>query len=112
MRFKPNEQFNVYKKSNTSVQKAPLVLQDGTLTPEARKIFIEWFNSFSTDGKMSPEQAAEFVRSCTEDNCRADDTRIVGLFNTYDKDRDGFIEVEEFVEFYRICSVGKADVVR
>ena len=112
MKFKPNEQFNVYKKQMTSIQKAPLVLSDGSVSPEARKIFIEWFNMFSTDQKMSPEQAAEFVRSCTEDNCRADDPRIINLFNTHDKNKDGFIEVEEFVEFYRICSVNKADIVR
>jgi Ca2+-binding EF-hand superfamily protein len=61
---------------------------------------------------MNPQQCCDFICSCTDDKCSPDDSRIVSLFKQYDINEDGFIEMKEFLEFYRISSINKADVVR
>jgi hypothetical protein len=35
------------------------------LVPEAKNIFKNWFESFSTEGKMNKEQCAMFIKATT-----------------------------------------------
>jgi Ca2+-binding EF-hand superfamily protein len=51
---------------------------------------------------MTPETCVEFIRNSTSDpSVLITDPRVVRLFNEYDKDIDGKITEEEFLEFYR-----------
>ena len=110
--FKPNESLTATKQNMGNVPKAPLMNPDKTLTPEAQKIFGEWFDTFSHDGLMTPEDCAEFIRSCTDDKCKTDDGRVKNLFRDHDHDNDGKVEKSEFVEFYRQACIRKEEVVR
>lgn len=100
LNFKNNEDL-VASKKNIDIDKAPLTQVGGQLTPEARAIFEDWFETFSKDGLMRKEDTVAFIRSCTEDNCSINDNRVTNLFRDYDNDNDGCVTKEEFVEFYR-----------
>lgn len=112
LEFKNNEDLVVTKKNLDNIEKLPLTQMGGQLTPEAREIFEEWFNTFSKDGMMRKEDCVAFIRSCTDDNCLITDPRVTNLFRDYDNDNDGCVTWEEFVEFYWVSSVKKPDVVR
>ena len=61
---------------------------------------------------MTPETCVEFIRHSTKDQTVAvTDPRVVRLFNEYDKDIDGKLTKEEFLEFYRDRSLQKPDLV-
>jgi hypothetical protein len=53
--FKPNESLIANKQNLGNIPKAPLLNPDKSLTKEARSIFGEWFDMFSHDGLMTPE---------------------------------------------------------
>ena len=40
---------------------------------------------------MTPATCVTFTRSCTDDNCNEYDSRVTGLFEQYDPDRDNKI---------------------
>lgn len=61
---------------------------------------------------MRKEDTVAFIWSCTDDNCSLNDPRVTGLFRDYDNDNDGCVTKDEFVEFYRVSSVKKPEVVR
>ncbi len=89
------------------IKQVDLVI-NGDINPTAMKIFNDWFDEFSTDNQMSREDCARFVRSVTgqkDEGINVEDTRIKNLFEAYDRNRDGFLEREEFVGFYKECSM-------
>ena len=90
-----------------------LINKKKELVPEARAIFESWFDKFSDQtGFMTPDTCVEFIRSTTSDgSVPPTDSRIVRLFNDYDKDIDGKITKEEFIEFYRDRSLAKPELV-
>jgi hypothetical protein len=95
------------------IPNAPLIGPDGKLSEKANKIFNEWFDMYSNaDGKMTKETCALFILGCTGEKPTLNDDRIGNLFKTYDKNNDGFIEREDFLEFYEIASKSKGDTVR
>ncbi len=49
------------KRTTEHVTQAKLVDEAGKLNPLARRIFVKWFNEFSTDGKMSKKQCAQYT---------------------------------------------------
>lgn len=93
------------------VQKKPLIFlprvsltnKKKELVPEAKAIFESWFEKFSnTEGFMTQDTCVEFIRNSTQDNnVTVTDSRIVRLFNDYDRDLDGKITREDFLDFYR-----------
>ena len=112
LNFKPNESLIANKQNMGNVPKAPLLNPDKSLTKEAEMIFGEWFDQFSHDGLMAPEDCVEFIRSCTDDKCKTTDGRVKNLFQNHDHDGDGKVDKAGFVEFYRQASLKKEDVVR
>jgi hypothetical protein len=112
LNFKPNEQLIANKQNLGNIPKAPLLNKDKSLTQEAKDIFGEWFDDFSHDGLMTPEDCVEFIRSCTDDKCKTSDNRVRNLFQNHDHDNDGKVDKDGFVEFYRLACVKKEDVVR
>jgi len=88
------------KRPTPPIPQTPLVGSDDEINPLAKKIFIDWFTTFSENGRMSPKHCADFIHSCTNDYCKADDRRVKDVFATYDDDRDGQLTLENFLEFY------------
>ena len=46
------------------VPEANLLNADGSMNPRLLKIVTEWFETFSTNGKMACDQCANFMNSC------------------------------------------------
>ena len=65
MLVKNGEIFTVEKKKARTIPMANLIDEKRNLNPLAKKIFVEWFNKFSENGKMSEDQCAAFIHSCT-----------------------------------------------
>jgi hypothetical protein len=112
LNFKNNESLIASKQNMGNIPKAPLLNKDKSLTPEAIAIFGEWFDDFSHDGFMTPEDCVEFIRSCTDDKCKTTDGRVRNLFNNHDKNGEGRVNKDGFIEFYRLACVRKEEVVR
>lgn len=110
--FKNNESLIANKQNLGNIPKAPLMNPDKSLTKEAIAIFGEWFDSFSHEGLMTPEDCVEFIRSCTDDKCKTTDGRVRNLFQGHDHDGDGKVTRDEFIEFYREACIRKEEVVR
>ena len=111
LRLKPNENLTLYKRIAMR-NKVNLLTPDNKLVPAAEKIFRKWFHRFADKGdKMSPEGAAEFTNSCTGENCKATDKKMIDFVALYDRDRDGLLEVEDFLEFYRSSCLSKPHAV-
>lgn len=56
---------------------------------------------------MTKESCGLFIRGVTSEPPKVHDDRIEGLFKEHDKNNDGFIEREEFLEFYRSAAIGR-----
>ena len=112
LNFKPNENLIANKQNMGNIPKAPLLNKDKSLTKEAINIFGEWFDDFSVDGLMTQEDCVEFIRSCTDDKCSINDSRVKNLFADHDYDGDGKVDKKGFIEFYRLSCLRKEEVVR
>jgi hypothetical protein len=90
-----------------------LLTKKKELVPEVRAVFESWFEKFCTeDGFMTPESCVEFIKSSTQDqSVSPTDSRIVRLFNEYDRDIDGKLTREEFLDFYKDRAIAKPDLV-
>ena len=60
-------------------------------TPVAQTIFEEWWEVYKEEGTndFTPLSAVRFIKGCTHEEIGQEDSRIVGLFNIYDKDKIG-----------------------
>lgn len=87
-------------KRKVEVPTADLLLPDGSLNPALKKIFIEWFEQFSEDGKMSAENVAAFIGSCTGENITATDDRVNWLFSICNRPSNECLTQEEFISYY------------
>jgi hypothetical protein len=68
---------------------------------------------FCIDGQFTKQSAAQFIEGCCGDLPAPTDTRIAGLFQTYDREGDGVIRRAAFLSFYTSCSRSeKATTVR
>jgi len=45
------------------------------------------------------------------DGCKGEDKRVKDVFVKYDTDKDGFLSLSDFLEFYRFASANKSQVV-
>ena len=111
LRIKNGETLTAAKGPTPPIPQANLLMADGSLNPAARKIFVEWFEIFSENGKMSPDNCAAFINSCTSDGCSGEDKRVKGVFANHDSDRDGFMSQEDFVDFYYTACKNRPNVV-
>ena len=111
IRIRNGETLTASRRPTPPIPQANLLMPDGSLAPAARKVFTEWFEMFSENGKMTPEGCANFIHSCTNDNCKADDKRVKEVFSTYDSDHDGIMTLENFIEFYYSACKARPHVV-
>lgn len=78
----------------------------------AYQIFSEWYDLYSDeDGVMTPESTTRFILGATNEMISPEDSRIKGLFDGYDSNKDGRLEREEFIKFYEDASKSKAERV-
>ena len=61
---------------------------------------------------MTRDGCGLFIRGVTSEPPKLYDDRVDSLFKAHDKNKDGLIEREEFMEFYRGASSGKDNTVR
>lgn len=61
------------------------------MTSKALEIFKEWFKAYSENGRMSMQNCAHFIESCTKDICKVDDYRVVDVFKNWDSNKDGYL---------------------
>lgn len=95
------------------VPTAALTGPTGELTPAAKRVFEAWYDMFCIDGQFTKQSAAHFIEGCCGDLPAPTDTRIAGLFQTYDREGDGVIRKAAFLSFYTSCSRSeKATTVR
>jgi hypothetical protein len=90
--FKGGETLTAQKLApDVHIANAALTGPDGELTAAAVRVFEGWFHMFCIDGAFTKMSAAHFIEGCCGDLPAPTDTRIAGLFQTYDKDGDGAI---------------------
>lgn len=53
---------------------------------------------------MAPKDCAKFIQACTNDHCPNDDRRVVDVFDKHDKDKDGFLSADDFLDFYGLAA--------
>ena len=111
LRIKNGENLTATRRPTPPIPQASLLLSDGSLNPAARKIFVEWFEIFAENGKMSPDGCANFINSCTNDGCKGEDKRVKEVFTIHDADKDGFLTLEDFIGFYYTACKDRPHVV-
>ena len=71
------------------------------LSDRAHYIFNSWFDDFSNEeGVITPESATLFIHAVTNEFVTPIDNRISMMFKAEDKNQDGKIEREDFLNFY------------
>ncbi len=60
---------------------------------------------------MSPKGCADFIHSCTNDSCKAEDLRVKQVFDRWDSDKDGFLTLENFLDFYQLACNDRPQIV-
>ena len=87
--------------------------RDKILTDKARSVLTEVYDRFSKDGKMFPPNYAEFTQVCLGDrSITENDYQILTIYKEYDKEKKGYLLLEEFLKFYEVSSVSREEVVR
>jgi hypothetical protein len=122
LKFKRNELLTAYRRSVYGATKSPLLNFDKTdLSERARQIFTEWFNTCSElEDPMDPNSrrlmgapgALRFIREATDEEVSESDRQLTSMFEVYDRDRDGVLELEDFLSFWRASIYDKEEVVR
>lgn len=81
-------------------------------TEKAKAAFKEIFSRFSTNGFMDNKNIAEFISKATDFSiCSENDDRVKNFLKEYDVNDDGFIEEEQFLQFYLNSSINKKTTV-
>jgi hypothetical protein len=88
------------------IPQAELII-NGEINEDVINIINNWFDEYSTNSKMTKEDCARFVTNVTNANepIKEEDNRILGLFAQFDKNKDDLLERDEFVAFYKDCSL-------
>jgi EF-hand domain len=122
LRFKHNEILTAYKKNLFNTLSVPLLNLDGTdLNEKAFVIFTAWFNQFSefedpgdpnSRRLMDHDNCRNFIRSATDEYVGEKDGSLLSIFEAHDHDRDGYLDLEDFLNFWRASIKDKEYVVR
>jgi ubiquitin C-terminal hydrolase len=86
---------------DSSIPQIDLV-KNGEVIPELEAIFTFWYNQFSTNGKMTREDCAKFVKevTCAREEVTPDDHRVSYMFSSFDNINEGFLPRKGFLNFY------------
>ena len=58
---------SAHKKPLVFAARVALINRKKELVPEAKKIFEQWFETFSENGYMTPETCVNFIKNSTSD---------------------------------------------
>ena len=111
LRIRNGETIQAQRKPTPYVQQVALTNPDGSIVDGAKVIFTEMFDKFAENGKMGPDGCAGFIHSCTNDNCKGDDRRVKEVFEKWDHDHDGFLVLDNFLDFYQLACNERPSVV-
>lgn len=81
-----------------------------SLVPRAREIFTEWYGMYrdpETEA-MDAKNVAAFIAGATKQPCNKDDSRVEGIMNKFDSDKDGRLTLDDFLNFYYDAASGAA----
>ncbi len=94
------------------IAKKDLVV-DEKIVPEAEKIFSLWFDQYSENNRMMNVHLGKFLRDVVNHHemPSLDDSRITGLFDTYDSANNGYLDRDGFVKFYVTATFDRRGVV-
>ena len=109
-------QSTIIIKSNGLEQQIPdseILDNEREVTEETIKIFNEWYDKYSTNNKMDAVNLSHFVRDVTnnKEEVKINDPRVTTLMTEKDSNHDGFIEREEFVNWYVNAAHDKPQLV-
>ncbi|EAR85485.2 ubiquitin carboxy-terminal hydrolase (macronuclear) [Tetrahymena thermophila SB210] len=111
LEFSNNQNVIVQKQEKKWSHPIKLIRDNDSLTKKASELFKEWFKAYSENGRMSMQNCAHFIESCTKDVCKVDDYRVIDVFKFWDSDKDGYLSEQDFLEFYRKGSKDKKETV-
>ena len=105
--LKPKEKIKFKSKKIT---KNPLIIND-ELNPKLKLILQNWFKDFTEGtGKMDTKSVIRFISSVTS-NRDQDESRANDFIQENDKDKKGYLNEEEFLNFYCEKSNDNEDAV-
>jgi len=111
LKITDGEVIRASKRSEEFVARVSL-LKNKAFNDKAKAVFMEIFERFSKDGKMTPLECAAFTRVCLSDRyIDINDHQVQGLFAEYDKEKKGWLTSEEFLLFYERSANEREDTV-
>jgi len=95
------------------IKDSEILNNENEVSLEALKIFNEWFDKYSTNNKMDSLNLSHFVRDVTnsKEEVNIEDIRVTELMNEKDSNHDGFIEREEFINWYVTSTINRSKLV-
>lgn len=121
LKFKPNENLNIAASSMETDRKAPILNDELTdLNGRAIYIFTNLFKEFavpdmSREGvplAIGDEECARFVTGVTGEPCSTQDNRVVKIIGQYDTNKDGKLDLDDFLEFYKQNCYNNVSTIR
>ena len=110
-----NTSFLLLSSNNLEKQipESDILDNNNNVTPEAIKIFNDWFTKYSTNNKMDALNLSKFVKDVlnTKEEISINDRRVISLMNEKDSNHDGFIERDEFINWYVTSAINKPIIV-
>ena len=78
------------------------LLSNGELSTKAKYVFKQIFGNYSENGKMGRLECAKFATKAIggSNTIPLTDIKVINMFNLYDKNKNDFIELEGFNQFF------------
>lgn len=108
--LKLDEPITITKKTIATVRQEPMVV-DGTFNPKAIEAIRKIYQRYSTEGRMDPEQCRQFVGGCIGDTTKRYQDKVDKLFADYDKDKNGYLQVDHIIDFFEGAAYDKPAIV-
>ena len=92
-----------------NITEAPLVdPAKRELVPRLREILTEWYDMYKNQetGLMDDRAIAKFIHGATKSPCQKDDNNVKSILAAHDGDKDGSINLVEFLNFYYAAAAG------
>ena len=93
--------------------KEPLLIDD-ELSPKFKEVLKDWFKEFTEGtGKMDNKGVVNFIKGVTnsKDEIKEDSSRVTSFIDQNDSDNKGYLNEEEFLDFYSRSASSKIGTV-
>jgi len=98
--LKPNEKIIF---DNKKIE-PPILIINGEMNPKLKNIIKDWFKEFTENTlKMGPSEVVNFIKGVTNQRTHIseNENRVKSFLRDNDKDKKGYINEEEFINFYK-----------